>query len=234
MTRPVLAVIMLLAGSVAAFAADCPSTTYDNYIVGGYSCGLATMNLSNFTYSSSSNPSGFEIPAGSVAVGPINSPGIEGMQWSTGWFASTNSGILGQSSVLQYNVDVDPGGVPVTGLSLAIDGTGFLGTGTVVVDETVCLGALLPTCTGGTIVALSVYYGAGGSQFVDTINFTGVTELSISKDVEVQAGSNGQASLSEISDVVQQGGTVPEPGTFVTLGLGFLAVGGRIRHKLKF
>ena len=233
MKKAVLALSLMLLGSISAFAANCPATTYDVYIAQGFSCGIDDKTFSDFMYTGTSNPPGFSIPAGSVATTPITTPGNPGFQWSAPWFSSTNSGILAQDSLFQFVVNVDPGGSPITGLSLTIAGVGFAGTGEVVVDETACLGALLPTCSGGQIVTLRVFAGAGGSQLVDQASFAGVDLISVSKDVEIQAGTNGNASLSVVTDQFQEtGATVPEPGTLSMLGLGGLALFGVARRKL--
>lgn len=233
MQRAVLALSVILACSLAVFADNCPTTTYDNYIVSGFSCGIGDKTFSNFAYTGTSNPPGFAIPAGSIGVTPITTAGDPGFQWSTGWFASTTSGVLTQDSLFQFNASVNQGGAAITDLSLAISGVGFAGTGDVVVDETACLGALLPDCTGGQIITLRVFAGAGGSQLVDTVSFTGVDLVSVSKDVEIQAGTNGDASLSVLTDQFSETpSSVPEPGTLSMLGLGAAALVGFGRRKL--
>lgn len=233
MRKAVIALLMILAGSVAAFAAACPSTTYDQYIVSGFNCDIGDKNFSDFMYTSTSNPPGFSIPAGSVATSPITTPGNPGFQWSAPWFASTNAGILAQDSLFQFNASVNPGGAPITDLSLTIAGVGFAGTGEVIVDETACLGALLPTCSGGQIVTLRVFAGASGSQLVDEVSFAPTTLVSVAKDVEIQAGTNGNASLSVLTDQFSEGGTtVPEPGTLSMLGVGAVAIAGFVRRKM--
>jgi len=174
MKRATLALLVILASSLVVFADNCPTTTYDVYTAPGFSCGIGDKTFSDFAYTGTSNPPGFSIPAGGIGVTPITTAGAPGFQWSAGWFASTNSGVLTQDSLFQFNVNVNDGGAPITGLSLTIAGVGTAGTGTVVVDETACLGALLPTCTGGQIITLRVFSSQSGTQLVDTASFAGV------------------------------------------------------------
>jgi len=222
-----------LASSLVAFAADCQSTTYDVYIVPGFSCSIDDKTFSDFTYTGTSNPPGFSIPAGGVAVTPITTPGDPGFQWSAGWHASTTSGVLTQDSLFQFTVNVDPGGAPITGLSLSIAGAGVTGTGEVFVNEQACIGALLPQCSGGTVVTLQVFMTSQGQQLFDSVSFAGVTEVDVAKDLEVQAGTNGSASVSLLTDQFQEGqSTVPEPGTLSMLGMGGLALFGFARRKM--
>jgi len=231
MRRAVLVLSVILMSSLVAFAANCPTTTYDNYIVNGFTCGIDDKTFSNFMYTGTSNPPGFQIPAGSIAVTPITTPGNPGFQWSSGWNASTATGILTQDSLFQFTVNVNPNGAPITDLSLSIAGVGFQGTGAVIVDETACLGAMLPTCTGGTLITLQVFDDSSGALLSDTVSFAGVTEIDIAKDVEIQAGTNGEASLSVVTDQFSEGSPIPEPGTLSMFGAGVLALAGFARRK---
>jgi hypothetical protein len=234
MKTPLCLLFVSLAMSLTVYASDCPTTTYDNYIVPGFSCGIQDQTYANFAYSGTSNPPGFDIPAGSIAVTPLTFMDNPGFQWSAPWFASTGSGILAEDSLLQFSVNVNPGGAPITDLTLTIGGMGFQGTGAVIVDETACLGAVLPTCTGGSIVTLEVYDSSSGSKLSDTVDFAGVDEVSVDKDIEVQAGTNGQATLSVVTDQFGSGSsTVPEPGTFSMIGIGAVAAIGFVRRKIK-
>ena len=230
--RKTVLVLFVLLSAMAAVAATCSSSTYDTYIVSGFSCDIGDKTFSDFMYTATSIPPGFEVPAGSIHVTPITTAGEQGLQWSAPWNASTTTGVFAQDSLFQFNVMVNPGGQPITDLTLSIGGAGFAGTGEVVVDETACLGALLPNCTGGTIITLRVEDDSGGQNLIDSATFTGVTLISIDKDVEVVAGTNGDASLSVVTDTFSQGGTVPEPGTLSMLGIGALAVAGFVRRKI--
>lgn len=212
-----------------AFAGNCPTTTYDQYLGSGFSCSINDQTYQDFAYTGTSNPPGFQIPAAGIGVTPITTPGDPGLQWSAGWGVGTSIGVLSQDSLFQFAVTSTN---PMTDLSLSIAGVGFTGTGSVNVDETACLGAMLPSCSGGTIVTLSVFANSGGQQLYDQVNFAGVNLISVSKDLLVQAGTNGTAEVSVVTDQFSEGsGTVPEPSTLSMLGAGILAAAGFARRK---
>ena len=66
----------------------------------------------------------------------------------------------------------------------------------------------------------------------DTVNFAGVSEVDVEKDITVQAGTNGDASLSIVGTQFSEGAPTPEPGTLSMLGVGVLTLGGLMRRKL--
>ncbi len=233
MRKAVLTLLVILAGAAAAFAGNCTMTTYNVYIAHGFSCGIGTDTFSGFGYVGTSNPPGSGIPASSIMVTPITTPGNPGLQFAALWSVSNTSGVLEQDSLFQSVVKVNAGGNPLTDLTLSIAGASFTGTGEVIVTEIACLGAMLPTCTGGEIKTLTVFDDARGSQLVDTISFAGVSEISVSKDLTLSAGTAGSASLASVTDQYTEGlSTVPEPGTLSTIGLGAVALAGFARRKL--
>jgi hypothetical protein len=217
--------MVLLTG--AGFAGVCTSTTYDNYLSPGFSCGINDQTYSNFQYSDSSNPPGFGLPPGSVSVTPITTSGNPGFQFSSGWFASTSSGILEETSTIQYTANSTS---PITDLSLSIAGASFTGTGAVIVNETACLGAMLPSCSGGQEVTLSVFDSSAGSQLFNSTSFAGVKEVDIAEGIQLQAGTGGSASLSLMTNQFSEG-PVPEPTSLVLFGTGVLGLGALLRRK---
>ncbi len=229
MKKVALLLAVVLATAALAFAGNCPTTTYDQYLTSGFSCDINDQTYQDFAYTGTSNPPGFQIQAAGIGVTPITTPGDPGLQWSAGWGVGTGLGVLTQDSLFQFAVTSSN---PMTDLSLSIAGVGFQGTGSVNVDETACLGAMLPACTGGTVVSLSVFANSGGQQLFDQVNFAGVNLISVSKDLLVQAGTNGSAEVSAVTDQFSEGsGTVPEPGTLSMLGAGVLAIAGFARRK---
>lgn len=220
--------IVLMTG--VAFAGICPTTTYDNYLGSGFSCGIDDKTFSNFQYSGTSNPPGFGLPAGSIAVTPITTPGNPGFQYSGGWFASTASGILSETSTIQYTANVNQGGNPITDLSLSIGGATWTGTGAVLVTETACLGAMLPACSSGQEITLSVFDSSVGSKLFDSASFAGVNEVDIAEGIQVQAGTGGSATVSLVTNQFSEG-AVPEPTSLVLFGTGVLGLGALLRRK---
>lgn len=226
----VMACVVLLSG--IGFAGACGSGSYADYITSGFNCTIDDKTFSNFQYSYSSNPPGFGVPPGSVTVTPIMTPGDPGFQFSTGWHASTSSGVQTQDSLFQFTVNVNPGGNLITDVSLSMGGAGFSGTGSVIIDETVCLGATFPACSGGTVDFLEVFRDSSGTKTFDSISFAGVSEVDVQKDVLIDAGTNGSASLSLVTNQFSEGGAVPEPGSILLFGSGALALVGVLRRKL--
>jgi hypothetical protein len=208
------------------FAGICPTTTYDNYLGSGFSCGINDQTYSNFQYSGTSNPPGYGMPAGGIAVTPITASGNPGFQFGAGWLASTSSGILEQTSTIQYTAN---SASPITDLSLSIGGASFTGTGAVIVNETACLGAMLPSCSGGQVITLSVYDSNVGSQLFDSASFAGVKEVDIAEGIQLQAGTGGQAALSTVTNQFSE--TTPEPTSLVLFGSGVLGLGAFLRRR---
>ena len=223
----VLAVVLVAA--LAGYAQNCTQTTLNNYLGSGFSCTVTDQTYSAFNYTSESTPGGYAPPADGVTVTPITPPQNPGFQFTAGWYASTSSGISSMDSTFEWTTTSVS---PITDLSLSIAGVGFTGTGSINVDETACLGAVLPTCSGGTIVTLNVYDNSTGSKLFDEVNFAGVNEVSVEKDLLVTAGTNGSAEISVLTDQFSEGSsTVPEPGTLSMMGMGVVALAGFARRK---
>ncbi len=200
------------------------------YLTPGFSCGIDDKTFSHFIYTSTSSPPGFEIMAGSVGVTPITTPFNPGFQFNAPWHASTLSGVLGRDSFFEFQVNVNPGGNLITDVSLSIGGFGQTGTGSITVDETVCLGATFPACSGGTVRTLEVYDNSSGFLSYDEISFAGVSEVDVEKDILIDAGTNGGATLSLVTNQFSE--ATPEPASILLFGSGALALAGVLRRKL--
>src|SRR5208337_2917984 len=111
-----------------------------------------------------------------------------------------------------YTVNVNQGGQPITDLSLSMGGVAWTGTGSILVAESACLGAMFPSCSGGQIIKLSVFDSSSGTQLFDSATFAGVTEIDLQKDISVVAGTNGSAAVSLVTNQFSEG-TTPEPSS---------------------
>jgi hypothetical protein len=223
----VIACVALLSG--IGFASPCVTGTWEYYLtLPGGSCTIDDKTFSNFSYSYS--PQDFGIPPSSLSTTPITTHFDPGFSWNAGWNVSNGSGVPTQDSFIDYTVTVNRGGLPIIDVSLSMGGASFFGTGGARVDETVCLGATFPACTGGTVKQLSVYDNSQqGVKLFDEITFGGVTEIDVQKDIELTSGTNGGASLSLVTNQFSE---IPEPGSILLFGSGALALAGVLRRKL--
>jgi hypothetical protein len=229
----VIACVILLSGM--GFAAACPTGTMADYIGQGFSCTIGDKTFSNWFYQGTANPPGFALGPGSIGVVPQTQAFDPGFRFAAPWQVSTSGGVLAQDSGIDYGVTVNPGGNLITDVSLAIGGYSFNGTGSVEVDETVCVGALFlanGSCPSpGYLKNLKVFTDSSGTIPFDEVSFLGVSEVGVEKDILLDAGTNGGASLSLVFNNFSES-SVPEPGSILLFGSGALALAGVLRRKL--
>ena len=234
MRKAVLTLLVILAGAAAAFAGNCTMTTYNVYIAHGFSCGIGTDTFSGFGYVGTFNPPGSGIPASSIMVTPITTPGNPG--------APVCCALVGLKYLRSSR----------TGFLISVRGQGKCGRQPAHRSHPVDRRSVLHRNRRGhrdrnrlprrdaanmhrwgDQDPLTVFDDARGSQLVDTISFAGVSEISVSKDLTLSAGTAGSASLASVTDQYTEGlSTVPEPGTLSTIGLGAAALAGFARRKL--
>jgi hypothetical protein len=223
MQRLGLVMLIVLVATGVGYAGSCPATTYDNYLGLG-SCTGDGDTFSSFAYSASgSNP----LAASAIAVNPITTVGNPGFLFNAPWSVTSSQT---QDSLIGFLVTSN---VPnITDLTLQMFGAGFSGTALVSVAETYCLGDTFSDgCSKGTQGTLFVYLGSGGSKLSDSVNFAGVTEVDVKKDIELVGGASGFGVLSgvmnQFSDI-----PVPEPAELSLLGGGLTLLGvGLLRRK---
>jgi hypothetical protein len=164
------------------------------------------LTFGSFGYSSTASGTATAFPATSVVVLPYSSPPNSGFTLNAGF--STGSGGI-QDIALTYTVMAAPG-TKITDADLGIAGS-VTGTGSASVGET-----LINTATGALIGTLTASLP---SAALDQISFAGVSEITVTKDIILNAGAAGTASIS----IVSQGfstGSVPEPTSMALLGIG--------------
>jgi hypothetical protein len=219
---------VLLGASAVALAGPCPATTYDNYLGSGFSCTIDDKSFSDFTYFGSASGGGLPVPAGSIEVSPITTPHNPGFLFGTGWAASSNQI---QDSSIDFTVTVNPGGAAITDLTLLMLGSGFTGTGSASISETVCLGdTFADGCQHGVVDNLDTFNNNMLVKLSDHITFSPVDEIDVFKDIDVFGGPNGNATISGAQNQFSE---VPEPGSIVTLGSAILGLIGVARRRMR-
>lgn len=207
---------VLLSTSAFASVTTCPTGSYTTYLGAGFTCTSGNLTFSAFGYSSSANPAGAAIPASGLTVTPITTTGDEGFQFAGGWNVGTGAGGVAsfQDSVVTFTVK----GAAITDLHLFFNGS-FTGTGHASVVESYCLNGVLAGCPAGNSGMITVTNPP--PAFNAVVFFAPVTSVSVSKDIHVDSGTNGTASISQVINTFSS----PEPLSFLLLGSGLLGLG---------
>jgi hypothetical protein len=226
--RVVLCLMCVLLGTSAiAVAGPCPATTYDNYLASGYSCTIDDKTFSDFTYLGTGSGGAIPVPASSIEVSPLNTPGNPGFLFGSGWAATSNQT---QDSSIDFTVTVNPGGGAISDLTLLMLGSGFTGTGSASISETVCLGdTFADGCQHGVVENLETFNNSNLVKLSDHITFSPVDEVDVFKNIDVFGGPDGNATISGAENQFSE---VPESSSLMLLGSGILGLAGVLRRKL--
>jgi hypothetical protein len=190
-----LSVIALMLINVNAYGGSVPlPTTLDKLLPTGNYATVSDLKFYDFEYSTS--PVGIQPQAKNVTVSDFNNQGIE----FSGAFFATNASV--NDYVIQYTI-FSP--TPIT--SLTLSGV-FGGPGTGSVTE-----LLTNPLTGKVIGSLEIDNG----KIEDSINFKGVYDIIIQKDITVYNNST-------ISIIDQGFNAIPEPSSMVLWGTGLIIV----------
>jgi hypothetical protein len=217
MKKLLLLVGILVAMSSLSWAGACGDASISTYDVSGFNCTIDGLTFSNFGFTSGAL-GGALAPAVNVIACPGGGAFCSDLPTGEyGFVFQVVGGIATSGQSVDAGITYTVSGDIVDALALTAGGsTG--GTGSITVSET----------SLGGLINLNVPNGNGS----DTQTFAPVSTLTVTKDIAVSGGTDGNAQLSFVANGWS---TVPEPSTlgFLLVGsLGLLGYAGRRQKKV--
>jgi hypothetical protein len=230
-TNIIRASCLALCVSAASFAApvNCNTIATFSGLIGtnglGSDAGCQIDNLifSGFSFTANATgPNAAPVTAANIGIQVFaNAPVATGFNFiGIPLLAGANST---NDLTLTYNVRTANGQASITSSFLSFTSAAN-GTGVSTVEETVCLGSLRPCLPPATLISQSVVTNPSIPAIILTNNQTFAPQrvVSVVKDIIVSGGSNGSASISQVTDTFDQT-AVPEPSTVLIMSSGLAA-----------
>ncbi len=194
----VLAVFLVLALQLPASPCVSGDTLANYVLLGATGCTIGPQTVNNFSFSVASM-SGTVTPVSdtNILVTTVFGSDFYGLQFSSTGF-TTGSGTV--EYLLGYTWD----SIPIRGLGDDLDPPT-----NVSIPTTVCEGATLPSCSGGTLTSVT----ADPTHLTPTVFFSQTGILGISNDIQLAAN----ASFGSIEN---DGYVIPEPASMFLTWLG--------------
>ncbi len=173
--------------------------------LGSGGCQIADKLLFNFTYAGSGSGGAVPISAGGIAVSTINTPNNPGLTFAAAWSAGSGQTL---NSLIQFDVVVLPGGIPIKDISAAmVSGHANDGAATVTEDVT----------EGGPLASIFLH-DDGGEVTNQTVEFPPTMgPIHVAKSISVNGGSNGSAVIGSVTNQFSEGQVIPASSSVPTM-----------------